>query len=473
MNSVNARADAGFSIVMVVTMILLLLVASVATVSLVTQDSDMALDRVHAGQAFYVAHAGIEYAVAKVAANPGWTGLPRPGKTVGAGSFWVLPPDTLDEQGRPLPPGRHRIVAVGAVGNATRELEVQVAPGSISTVAIAAEGTADWAPEGLALSPSGDLYVADARARVVRRVEPVTGIVAIVAGTGEAASTGDGGRASDARLRAPRGLCVAPNGDLLISDAEAHVVRRVSALTGAIATVAGAGRAGTWGDGGPALGAALHTPAGIVVSTDGDLFIAERGSNRVRRVIGESGIVVTAAGSGGPGYAGDNGPASAARFRSPEDVALAPNGDLYVADTGNHVVRRIARATGIVTTVVGTGSPGDAGDGGPGTAAQLRSPRSIAFGPAGDLYIADAGNHRVRRVERDSGVITTVAGSGDPGFSGDGGASSQARLHAPSGLAVSPSGTYYIADHVNGRVRRVTGVLSVVAWSESDPEEAR
>ena len=467
------RGDAGFSIVIVVTMILLLLVAGVATVSLVTQDSAMSLDRVQSGQAFYVAHAGLEYAVAKVAANPAWSGLPRPGKTVGSGSFWVLPPDTLDGDGRPLAPGRRRIVAVGAVGQAVRELTVQVAPGSIGTVANAPDGGADWAPEGLALSLTGDLYVADARAHVVRRVEPVTGIVTVVAGTGEPGSTGDGGRATSARLRAPRGLCVAPNGDLLIADADAHVVRRISSLTGSIATVAGVGRAASFGDGNPAVGAALHTPCGIAASPEGDLFIAERGTNRVRRVLAESGIAVTAAGSGGPGYAGDNGPASSARFRNPEDVALAPNGDLYVADTGNHVVRRIARATGIVTTVVGTGTPGDGGDGGPATGAQLRAPRALAFGPAGDLYIADTGNHRVRRVERETGVITTVAGSGAPGFAGDGGASSQARLHAPSGLAVSPSGTYYIADRGNGRVRRVTGVLSVVAWAEADEEGAR
>jgi sugar lactone lactonase YvrE len=464
----TARADAGFSIVVVVTMILLLLVAGVATVSLVTQDSEMAVDRVQSGQAFYVAHAGLEYAIAKVASNPSWHGLPRPGKTAGAGSFHVLPPDTLDERGRPLPSGRLRIVAVGEVGRAMRELSVHVAPGSISTVAGGSREHAGWAPEGLALAPTGDLYVADARGHVVRRIEPVTGIVTVVAGTGEPGSSRDGDRATAARLRGPRGLCVAASGDLLVADAEAHVVRKISALTGAITTVAGAGTAGSWGNGGPAVGAALHTPAGVAVSVEGDLFIAERGAHRVRLVLAHSGSIVTAAGSGGSGYAGDNGPATSARFHAPEGVALAPNGDLYVADTGNHVVRRVARATGIVTTVVGTGAPGGAGDGGPATAAQLRGPRSLAFGPAGDLYIADTGNHRVRRVEMQSGIITTVAGTGAPGFSGDGGASSQARLHAPAGLAVSPSGTYFLADQVNGRVRRVTGVLSVVAWAEAD-----
>ncbi|HET9251045.1 MAG TPA: hypothetical protein VFP58_02880 [Candidatus Eisenbacteria bacterium] len=469
----NARADQGFSIVIVVTMILLLLVAGVATVSLVTQDSEMAVDRVQSGQAFYVAHAGLEYAVAKLASNPAWDGLPEPGKSAGAGSFWVLPPDTVDERGRPLPYGRRRVVAIGAVGRAVREISVHVAPGSIGTFAGGAADQVGWVPEGLALAPTGDLYVTDSRAHLVRRVEPVTGIVTVVAGKDEYRFSGDGGRAATARLHAPRALCVSPDGDLLIADAEEHVVRRISALTGTIATVAGSGRAGSSGDGGPATGAALHTPAGLAASAEGDLFIAERGSHRVRRVDAASGLIVTAAGLGAPGYAGDNGPALSARFHSPEGVALAPNGDLYVADTGNHVVRRVARATGIVTTVVGTGSPGDAGDGGPATAALLRAPRALAFGPAGDLYIADTGNHRVRRVERQSGIITTVAGTGDPGFSGDGGAASDARLHSPCGIAIAPSGAYFVADRVNGRVRQVTGVLSVVAWAEGDREVAR
>lgn len=462
------RADQGFSIVIVVTMILLLLVAGVATVSLVTQDSEMAVDRVQSGQAFYVAHAGVEYAVAKLTSNPAWSGLPKPGKGAGAGSFWVLPPDTLDERGRPLPHGRRRVVAIGAVGRAMREITVHVAPGSIGTFAGGAGDAAGWAPEGLAVGPAGDLYVSDARAHVVRRVEPVTGIVTLVAGTGEPGSTGDGGRASGARLRAPRALCVAPDGDLLIADAEEHVVRRVSALTGNIDTVAGTGRPGTSGNRGPATGAALHTPVGLAVSADGDLLIAERGTHRVRRVPAASGVIEPAAGSGASGYAGDNGPATSAKFQAPEGVALAPNGDLYIADTGNHVVRRVAHATGIVTTVVGTGSPGDAGDGGPATAALLRAPRALAFGPAGDLYIADTGNHRVRRVEMQSGLIHTVAGTGGPGFSGDGGAASEARLHSPSGIAVGPSGSYFIADRVNGRVRQVSGVLSVVAWAEGE-----
>ena len=469
----KTRADQGFSIVIVVTMILLLLVAGVATVSLVTQNAEMSVDRVQSGQAFYVANAGLEYAIAKLASNPAWTGLPKPGKNAGAGSFWVLPPDTRDERGRPLPYGRLRVVAVGAVGRATREISVHVAPGSIGTFVGGAADQVGWVPEGLAIAPTGDLYVTDSRAHVVRRVEPVTGIVTVVAGTEESGTSGDGGRASEARLEAPRALCVAPGGDLLIADAEGHVVRRISALTGNIATVAGVGYPGTSGNGGPAIDASLHTPTSLATSAAGDLFIAERGSHRVRRVLAESGLIVPAAGSGASGYAGDNGPATSARFLSPEGVALAPNGDLYIADTGNHVVRRVAHATGIVTTVVGTGAPGAAGDGGAATAALLRSPRGLAFSPAGDLYIADTGNHRVRRVERESGIITTVAGTGDPGFSGDGGAASEARLHSPSGLAVGPSGAYFIADRVNGRVRQVTGVLSVVAWAEGDRRASR
>jgi sugar lactone lactonase YvrE len=183
------------------------------------------------------------------------------------------------------------------------------------------------------------------------------------------------------------------------------------------------------------------------------------------RLVSADGLISTLAGSGAAGYGGDSGPAAMARLRAPEDVALGPNGDLYVADTGNHAIRRVARATGIITTLAGTGAPGFAGDGGSAALASLNGPRALEVSPGGDLYIADTGNERIRRIEIASAAITTVAGTGEPGFQGDGGPSSQAKVHAPVGLAVTPSGEYYIGCR-NGRVRKVTGVLSIVAWSE-------
>ena len=457
-------SDAGFSIVLVVATILVLIVLGLGIVTVVTEDSDLSVTQVASDQAFYVAQAGIEYAVRKTASTPGWNGLPLPGKNVGAGAFWIAPPETLDANRRPLAQGRRRIVATGTVGPATRVLEIEVAPGTISTVA--GGDTASWDPEGLAVAPSGDLVVADAVAHVVRRVDLVTGVVSIVAGTGEPGSTGDGGRAESARLRAPRGVAFGPGGDLYIADAGANVVRKVSAASGVITRVAGSGEPGSSGDGGPALSARLNAPSGVIVTDAGDVVIAERGGQRVR-LVSAGGIISTIAGTGAAGYAGDSGPASAARLRAPEGVALAPNGDLYIADTGNHAIRRVARATGIITTVAGTGSPGFAGDGGSAGLASLRAPEAVTVGRGGDLYIADTGNERVRRIEIASATIATVAGTGIPGFDGDGGPSSQARLHAPAGLALAPSGEYYIGCRANGRVRKVTGVLSVVAWSES------
>jgi len=455
--------DAGFSIVLVVSTILVLIVLGLGVVTLVTEDSDLAGTQVASDQAFYVAQAGLEYAVEKAASSPTWNGLPSPGKTVGAGSFWIQAPDTLDPAKRPLPHGRKRIVATGRVGRATRVLEIQVAPGTISTVA--GGDTAAWDPEGLAVAPGGDLIVSDPAAHLVRRVDVVTGVISIVAGTGVPGSSGDGGKSEDARLRSPRGVCFGPGGDLYIADAGAHVVRKISAASGVITTVAGSGAPGSSGDGGAATSARLSAPCGIAVTEAGDLLIAERGGNRVR-LVSADGLISTVAGSGAAGYGGDSGPAASARLRAPEDVALGPNGDLYVADTGNHAIRRVARATGIITTVAGVGSPGFAGDGGSAALASLNGPRALDISPGGDLYIADTGNERVRRIEIASAAITTVAGTGVPGLQGDGGPSSQARLHAPVGLAVTPSGEYYIGCLRNGGVRRVTGVLSIVAWSE-------
>jgi sugar lactone lactonase YvrE len=458
------RPDAGFSIVLVVSTILVLLVLGLGVVALVTEDSDLAATQVASDQAFYVAQAGLEYAVQKVTSTPSWNGLPPPGKGVGLGTFWVSAPDTLDARKNPLQSGRRRIVATGRVGAATRVLEIQVAPGTISTVA--GGDSAAWDPEGLAVAMTGDLVVADPAAHVVRRLDVVTGIVSIVAGTGVAGSSGDGGRSEAATLRAPHGVGFGPGGDLYIADAGAHVVRKVSAASGVITTVAGSGSPGSSGDGGPATSARLMAPTSVAVTDAGDLFIAERGGNRIR-MVSAGGIITTIAGTGAAGYAGDNGPAAAARLRAPEGIALARNGDLYIADTGNHAIRRVARATGIITTVAGTGSPGFGGDGASAAAASLRSPRAVAVSPGGDLYIADTGNDRVRRIEIASADIATVTGTGVPGFRGDGGPSSEARLHAPVGLAVAPSGEYYIGCQANGRVRKVTGVLSVVAWTET------
>ena len=458
------RRDAGFSIVMVVAALLLLLILGAAAVTMVAEDADLSVSHVSGHQAFYLAQAGVEFGLRKLESDWGWGGLPAPGKAIGDGSFWVSRPDTVDAEGRPLPEGQRRLVVTGVVGRSTREIQVHVGPGAVSTVA---GGDAPLDPRGVAVAPGGDLYVADGAGHVVRKLDVLTGTLAVVAGTGEAGSNGIGGPATSARLHTPDGVCVAPNGDLYVADSGARVVRRVSAATGAILPVAGSGGRGDGGDGGPAAEASFRAPAAVALAPNGDLYIADREGHRVRRVSAATGVIQTVAGTGHEGFSGDGGPAARARLRAPAGLAVAPNGDLYIADAGNHSIRRIAATTGIVTTVAGSEAPGFAGDGGPASGARLSSPQGVAFGPTGDLFIADAGNHRIRRVEIETGIITSVAGRGTAGFAGDGAPSTEARFDTPCGVAVSASGLYYVADRNNHRVRRVGGVLAVVAWIEA------
>ena len=458
------RPDAGFSIVMVVATLLLLLILGAAAVTMVAEDADLSVGHVAGHQAFYLAQAGIEFGLRKLESDWNWAGLPPPGKAIGDGSFWVARPDTVDAEGHPLPPGQRRLVATGVVGRSTREIQVHIGPGSVSTVAGGAE---PLDPRGVAVAPDGDLFIADGANHVVRKLDVLTGSLEVVAGTGQAGSSGIGGAAISARLHTPEGVCVAPNGDFYVADAGAHVVRRVSAASGTILPVAGTGSHGDWGDGDVATGASLRAPCAVALAPNGDLYIADREADRVRRVSAATGVIETVAGTGREGFSGDGGPAAKARLRAPAGIAVASNGDLYVADTGNHSIRRIAAATGIITTVAGSDLPGFAGDGGPAADARLSSPQSIAFGPTGDLFIADTGNHRVRRIEIGTGIITSVAGRGGSGFAGDGAPSSEARFDAPCGVAVGTTGIYYVADRNNHRVRRVGGVLTVVAWIEA------
>jgi len=472
------RPDAGFSIVLAVSTILVLMVLGMAMVALVVEDSDLGTNQVQSNQALYAAHAGIEYAVVKIAGNSAWTGLASPGKTVGAGSFWIAPPDTLDENGAPLASGQKRIISNGIVGGATRSIQVHISPGMIT--AYAGTGTAGFQgdggaasaarlsnPEGVSAAANGDLYIADTGNDVIRKVNVLTGVISTVAGTGSSGYAGDGGQATAAKLRAPEDVFIAADGDLYIADTGNHAVRKVSAATGVITTVAGSGPAGSSGDGGPATSAKLHSPSGIAVAANGNLYFGDTANDKIRMVTAATGIITTFAGTGTAGYLGDGGAATSARLRSPEGVALAANGDLYIADTGNHAIRRVSAATGNISTYAGTGTAGFLGDGGAATSARLSSPQEISFNSAGDLFIADSGNNRIRRVQAASGTITTIAGTGTAGGTGDGGPATTARLNSPRGVTVSSTGAYYIGDRSNDRVRKVTGLLSVVAWVET------
>jgi Fibronectin type III domain/NHL repeat len=291
-----------------------------------------------------------------------------------------------------------------------------------------------------------------------------TGTISTIAGSDPFGDfKGDGGPATAAALNTPTGVAVMPDGGYLIADAGNDRVRRVFP-DGTIRTVAGSGNFGFSGDGGPATAADFKAPLGVAVMRDGGYLIADAGTARIRRV-SPTGTITTVAGTGTPSYSGDGGPATEAGLYAPSGVAALPDGGYLIADTGNSRVRRVS-PTGTITTVAGTGTPGFSGDGGPATGAQLgqNSPYSVAVTADGGFLIGDEVNRRVRRVTP-TGIITTVAGTGVQGSTGDGGAATAAQLNVPIGVATTPDGGFLIADQYADRVRRVspTGVITTVA----------
>jgi sugar lactone lactonase YvrE len=318
-------------------------------------------------------------------------------------------------------------------------------------------------PRGVAVDASGNLYIADTNNNRVRKVSSTSGIITTVAGNGICANTalgcysGDGGPATSAGLNSPGGVAVDANGDLYIADADDCRVLKVSA-GGIITTVAGSGWCGYSGDGGPAASAMLWQPLGVAVDATGSLYIADAYNSRVRKV-SPAGIITTVAGTGGCWispiycYSGDGGPATSAELSYPLGVAVDVTGNLYIADAMNGRVRKVS-AGGIITTVAGGCSCSSPGDGGPATSAFV-SPWGVAVDASGNLYIADAGNGRVRKVSP-AGIITTVAGDDGLGYPGDGGLATSAELNEPSGVAVDARGDLYIADALDNRVRLVT-----------------
>jgi GT2 family glycosyltransferase/DNA-binding beta-propeller fold protein YncE len=276
---------------------------------------------------------------------------------------------------------------------------------------------------------------------------------------------GDNGPAIDAWLDTPGGITIAAAGDVYFADSNNHVIRRIDPIKKNITTVAGnnALGGGFSGDFRVATAAQFDTPDGVAIAPDGDLIIADSHNERVRRIDKPTSIVTTVAGNGDTGYNGDDQPATDASLSSPGGVAVAPNGDIFIADTLNYRVRMIDHNTGFIHTIAGDGTAGDqsenVGDGGPATAAHLNMPSDVAVAPNGDIYIADMHHQRVRKVDARTRIITTVAGTGRWGNSGDDGPATQASLAGPAGIAVTPDGdgrvTLFIADYYNGRVRAV------------------
>ncbi|MFG2593970.1 RICIN domain-containing protein [Streptomyces sp. NPDC048438] len=322
-------------------------------------------------------------------------------------------------------------------------------------------------PYGIALDSTGSLYFSDYNNHRVRKIS-TDGKISTVAGAG-AGYRGDNGPAVSAQLNCPREVAVDAAGSVYITDAANHRVRVIT-TDGKINTVVGTGTAGFSGDGGPAGKAQLNYPLGVVVDSTGILYISDHGNHRVRK-ISTDGKISTVAGTGVAGFKGDDGPAASAQLNGPYALAVNDADILYITDGNNHRVRKVA-ADGNISTVAGKGTAGFSGDGGPATSAQLNLPLGVVVDSAGTLHISDYNNHRVRRVAPD-GEITTLAGKGTAGFGGDGGPAAAAQLNNPFGLAVDCVDTLYIADHLNNRVRKVASEKTaglpesgtVVSWA--------
>ena len=312
--------------------------------------------------------------------------------------------------------------------------------------------------EDVALDGAGNLYIADRNDQRIRKVD-AAGVISTVAGDGTRGYGGDGGPAVAAQLDWPTGVAVDGAGNLYIADRNNRRIRKVDAA-GVISTVAGDGTQGFGGDGGPATAAQLSSPQGVAVDGAGNLYIAT--GNRIRKV-DAAGMISTVAGDGTPGYGGDGGPATAAQLNFPRDVALDGAGNLYIADLFNRRIRKVD-AAGVISTVAGDGTRGYGGDGGPAVAAQLSDPIDVAVDGAGNLYIVNRSYQRIRKVDA-AGVISTVAGDGTRGFGGDGGPATAAQLDTPYGVAPDGAGNLYIADGGNRRIRKVdsAGAISTVA----------
>lgn len=335
--------------------------------------------------------------------------------------------------------------------------QVNFSRAAIST--IAGDGTAANsvtevnAPRGGVIDSAGNIYFADSGNNTIRFVSAATGAISTIVGTGVAGYSGDGGAATAAELNAPAKVVVDAAGNLYIADAGNNVIRFVSAATGIISTIAGIGTPGYSGDGGPATAAELNQPQGIAIDFGGHVYVADTGNN-VIRYFGQNGLISTFAGTGTAGYTGDGGNKTGAELNAPEAVALDQSGDVYIADTGNDVVRVISAANQISTFAGNPGNATNDGDGGAATAATLDQPSDVALDAAGDLYIASGGQ---LRIVNSSGIINTIAGTGAAGnYSGEGGAATSAVLPAPvSNLMLDSAGDVVLADTAANRLLKV------------------
>jgi streptogramin lyase len=289
------------------------------------------------------------------------------------------------------------------------------------------------------------------------------------AGTGVLGSTGDGGPATAAQITDPYGIVRGPDGAIWFCEHNGHRIRRV-APDGTISTIAGTGAKGYTGDGGPATAATLNLPHELRFDRTGNLFIADTGNNAVRRIDRKTGIITTVVGGGKPGYAGDGGPASAAALRGPHSIQFDAAGTLYICDVGNHAIRTVDPRTGLIATFAGTGKAGPTADGAPIAGTPLNNPRSLDVDRDGNLWLVTREGNQVFKFDRKAGVIRHMAGTGVAGFTGNGGPAKLATLSGPKGIALDAAGNAWLADTESHTVRMIdvkTGNLELVAGTGS------
>ena len=315
-------------------------------------------------------------------------------------------------------------------------------------------------PGGTVFDASGNLFIADVFNNRIRKVD-ITDIISTVAGNGTFGFSGDGGLATLAKLKEPTGLAVDLNGNLYIAELYGNRIRKVTP-NGIITTIAGTGTSGFSGDGGPAISAELYYPNAVAVDSIGNIYIADLDNERIRKV-DTLGIITTIAGNGISGYSGDGGPADTAELGFPWGIKLDKFGNLFIAETGGNRVRKID-TKGIISTVAGNGTQGFSGDGGSALSAQLAEPRDITIDASGNIYIADWANSVIRKVDS-KGIISSIVGDGTLGYNGDSIIATSAQLDLPLVVTLDAFGNLFVTDVNNERIRKITGLVTPVSLS--------
>ena len=322
-------------------------------------------------------------------------------------------------------------------------------------------------PESLAVDSASNVYAVDYANNRIREVVATTGQMQTIAGDGTYGYSGDGEAAVNASLNSPSGVAVDSAGNVYIADTYNQRIREVVAESGAIETVAGNGTSGFNGDGAAATSAELNSPSGVAVDSTGNIYIADTGNQRIREVIAATGKIVTIAGNGTGGYNGDGIASTSAKLNNPYGVAVDGAGNIYVADTSNQRIREVLVGTSIIQTIAGNGTSGYSGDGVAATGAELNQPHGVTVDSAGNVYIADSANQRIREVLAGTGTIETAAGNGTVGYSGDNGTATSAELNHPYGVAVDSAGSFYVADTLNSVVRSIHVILSTLNFANT------